>query len=134
LFQKGSSIDDVLKAPLAQTGADSEDFWIKNKCYPTMGTHYFSEDVSKEDATCKDMTPFQLIYIKGKLSGFIFQHIAELTGIRWESASQNALKLIMNNPAQCLLDFAGTKFEDNKTKTMHVFLNGHKTVCEENTT
>ena len=95
-----------------------------------MGTHYFSEDVSKEDTTCKDMTPFQLIYIEGKLSGFIFQHIAELTGKRWETPSPKAIKLIMNNPPQCLLDFAETPTEKKSYyRTMHVFLRGYTTTC-----
>ena len=66
--------------------------------------------------------------IEGKLSGFIFQHVAKMTGKRWESALPFALKLIMNNPAQCLLDLAGTP-TDNKVKTMHVFLRGHETTC-----
>ena len=44
-----------------------QDFWIKNKCVPTMGLHYFSKDVSDVDPTsgCKDLTPFQLLYIEG---------------------------------------------------------------------
>jgi len=79
-FQSGASIKDVLKAPLKQTDADSDDFWIKNKCHPTMGIHYFSKDVSPKDTTCQNLTPFQLLYIDGKLNGFIFQHIAQMTG------------------------------------------------------
>ena len=69
--------------------------------------------------------------IEGKLSGFIFQHVAKLTGIRWETAIPKALKDIMNNPSQCLLDLAGTSpnFTDNKVKTMHVFLNGNTITC-----
>ena len=108
-------------------------FWIKNKCHPTMGLHYFSKDVSDYNSTCNNLTPFQLLYIDGKLSGFIFQHLAQLTGKRWETAIPPALKQIMNTPADCLLKLAGTKekgFKDNKIKTMHVFLRGHNTTCE----
>ena len=94
-----------------------------------MGLHYFSKDVSPKEASCKDLTPFQLLYIDGKLSGFIFQHIGQLTGKRWEFATTGGLDMIMNNPAQCLLDLAGTR-TDNKIKTMHVFLRGHTTTCE----
>ena len=108
--------------------SELQDFWIKNKCVPTMGLHYFSKDVSDNDSTCNNLTPFQLLYIDGKLSGFIFQHFAQMTGKRWESATNNALNMIMNNPAQCLLDLAGTP-TDNKIKTMHVFLRGYKITC-----
>ena len=98
-----------------------------------MGLHYFSKDVSDNNSTCNNLTPFQLLYIEGKLSGFIFQHIAQLTGKRWERATPVGLDMIMNNPADCLLELAGTtapKYTDNKIKTMHVFLRGHTTTCE----
>ena len=108
--------------------SELQDFWIKNKCVPTMGLHYFSKDVSGNDSTCNNLTPFQLLYIDGKLSGFIFQNFAQMTGKRWESATKNALNMIMNNPAQCLLDLAGTP-TDNKIKTMHVFLRGYEITC-----
>ena len=98
-----------------------------------MGLHYFSKDVSSKDSTCQNLTPFQLLYIDGKLNGFIFQHIAQMTGKRWERATPVGIEMIMSTPADCLLKLAGTtppKFEDNKIKTMHVFLNGHTTTCE----
>ena len=69
---------------------------------------------------------------QGKLNGFIFQHVAKLTGRRWESAIPRALDDIMSTPADCLFELAGTKeqgFKDNKIKTMHVFLRDHKTTC-----
>ena len=100
-----------------------------------MGIHYFSKDVSPEDATCQNLTPFQLLYIDGKLNGFIFQHIAQMTGKRWEIATPKALKTIMSTPAHCLLKLAGTRekeFTDNKIRTMHVFLNGNIITCPEN--
>ena len=96
-----------------------------------MGLHYFSKDESDNDSTCNNLTPFQLLYIDGKLSGFIFQHIAQMTGKRWETAIPVALKMTMNNPAQCLLELAGTP-TDNKIKTMHVFLRGYTTTCRKN--
>ena len=102
-----------------------------------MGLHYVSKDVNDNDNTCNNLTPFQLLYIDGKLSGFIFQHIAELKGKRWENATPSAINMIMNKPADCLLELAGKeeqgsdppKFTDNKIKTMHVFLRDHKTTC-----
>ena len=72
-----------------------------------------------------DMSLFIYTVIKGKLSGFIFQHIAQMTGKRWETPSPYAVKMIMNNPAQCLLDFAKKSYY----RTMHVFLRGYTTTC-----
>ena len=99
-----------------------------------MGIHYFSKDVSPKDSTCQNLTPFQLLYIDGKLNGFIFQHIAQMTGKRWEIATPLALETIMSTPADCLLKLAGTppKHEDNKIRTMHVFLNGNTITCPKN--
>jgi hypothetical protein len=65
-----------------------------------------------------------------------------MEGKRWETPSPLALRLIMSTPADCLLKLAGTHvqgsknpptFKDNKIQTMHVFLRGYKTVCEEDT-
>ena len=45
-----------------------------------MGTHYFSFDYTS-DYDCLDTIPFQILYdMEGKLNGFVFQHIAGLSG------------------------------------------------------
>ena len=57
----------TLKKASSKYESKLQNFWIKNKCVKTMGLHYFSKDVSDVDPSsgCKDLTPFQLLYIEG---------------------------------------------------------------------
>ena len=55
----------IFKKASSKKESKFQDLWVKNKCFPTMGLHYFSKDVSPKESTCQNMTPFQLLYIEG---------------------------------------------------------------------
>jgi charged multivesicular body protein 7 len=110
---------DIMEIPLTQDeNALTAQKWVKGKCFPTMGQHYWW-DVS-EDMNCDKMMPFCLLYNSGKFNGFCFamnDYFTNANPHRFEHPSNSEAKL-------CCLDPYPKCFDQitNKFSTMHVYL------------
>ena len=91
-----------------------------------MGEHFFPfPPAAGDDYDCNDVAPFQAVYWRGVLNGFIFSHFADLPGNRWEKPVSSAIGLIANEPPKCLMDFA----EQGMLSTMHVWMGDYIVPC-----
>ena len=98
--------------------------WHRHECFANMGTHFFTWNHNANE-DCKNSFPVQLIYHKGELNGFVWQHFAELEGDRWEHHPKSALGQILVNPPTCVYDAlksVGLSF-------MHIYVKDHLLLC-----
>ena len=91
-----------------------------------MGEHFFNFPPSAgDDYNCNDVIPYQTIYWKGALTGFVFQHQANPQSDRYEEVTPAAIAAIVNDAPQCLVD----KSEIGLLYTMHVWLDDYLISC-----
>jgi hypothetical protein len=99
-------------------------FWFKHYCFLQMGNHYFNLNYDV-NAPCVDLVPIQLIYHNEELNGFVWQHVAAMTGDRWETVDEFGVTSIVNNPPNCLVEFTYTP----GVRTMHTYLRDWVETC-----
>ena len=98
---------------------------LKYRLPPESNLHF-----QPQPEDCDGLRPYQLLYAQNNFecvnTGIVWQHIAK-TPERdsWEKPTTPAIKLILENPAQCELDLADKK----SVTTMHVFMGGSTTYC-----
>ena len=51
------------------------------------------------------MWPVQLLYDGGVLNGFVWQHVANLPGDKWEHPDATAVASIIDRPPTCISDY-----------------------------
>ena len=114
LIQTGPTADTVLSIPLTQAEADMSDIWYDHFCFLGMGDHYFQFNYTP-DQDCKDTFPVQILYDQGVINGFVWQHLANLPGSKWEHPDATAVEALIDRPPTCIFDV----LEDPGLSTMH---------------
>merc|ERR1711962_1934634 len=56
------------------------------------------------DQACDSVLPFQILYDRGVITGFVWQHIASLPGDKWEHPDAMAVAAIVDRPPTCMTD------------------------------
>ena len=76
---------------------------------------------------CSEVFPVQLLYDGGVLNGFVWQHMANLPGDKWEHPDAMAVSAIIDRPPTCV----GDLLEYPGLSTMHHYFydNPWFTVC-----
>jgi len=110
--------------------------WHIDHYFLGMGHHITPNTHGSND--CKSIAPVQGLYAEEfgvgcHNQGFVWQHYNTKVedvrmgkkGDEWEAPPTFAVKQILRNPAQCLLDASDKKL----AKTMHVFLGGYTKKC-----
>jgi len=114
-----NAITDIMQIPLTQDdNALSAQKWVKGKCFPSMGQHYWWN--ISPDMDCDQQMPFCLLYNGGKFNGFCFALNDEFNNAnphRLEHPSNKEAHLCCLDPYPKCLDKIPNKFT-----TMHVFL------------
>merc|ERR1719322_118020 len=114
-IQVGPTPDNFLKVPMTREEADNNlDGWNSHYCFLGMGMHYMQFNY-QPDQKCEDVFPLQILYSKGELIGFVWQHLAYLPGNRWEHPSDKAASKIIKQRPSCIQSRA----EDPGLSTMH---------------
>jgi len=123
LFQ---SSNGYVEAPLTQSAADGTAEWYDHYCFIGMGDHYmqFNYEPTQD---CTEVFPVQLLYDGGVLNGFVWQHIANLPGDKWEHPDSTAVGAIIDRPPTCISDL----LEYPGLSTMHHYFyhNPWFTIC-----
>jgi len=101
LFQ---TADGYNAAPLSQDAADETSDWFDHKCFIGMGDHYIGFNYQPTQ-DCSEVFPVQLLFDDGKLSGFVWQHYANLPGDKWEHPNTQAVSAIIDRYPTCIDDF-----------------------------
>jgi len=119
-FQVGPhAANNLLEIPATQDETQlSQKHWVKGKCFPTMGRHFWYNVSAELD--CSQMMPFFLLYNSGKLNAFGFALTSEFDNAnphRFEHPGLKEAKLCCMDPYPKCFDGAV-----DKLTTMHVFL------------
>lgn len=129
-FQNGPTNMDLMEIPMTKDEmlADDSGVWYEHFCFVNMGEHFFPfPPAAGDDYDCNDILPFQAIYWRGKLNGFVFQHFANLPSptSRYEYPPVAAINLIADRSPKCLLDAA----DQGLVTTMHVWMDDYIVTC-----
>jgi len=100
--------------PKFANGANKNTDWKKHECAKDMFRHY--ANLGSKD--CTDFTPIQLLYLNNELYGFVWQHEANSTGVRWETPGYCSILQSLSDAPECMYDLA----EKKKYRTLHVML------------
>merc|ERR1711970_1520254 len=109
LIQVGDTPDMVVTIPQKEEEALNEADWFEHKCFPGMGKHVmgFNYDSSQD---CDTVMPIQILYHEGALSGFVWQHYAQIpqdpNTDHWEYPVPLAVQGIVELPPDCLMEHA----------------------------
>jgi len=103
MVQTGPTPADILDLPITQEAADADPAWYDHYCFLGMGDHYTQFDYTPDQA-CTDPLPIQLLFDQGVLNGFVWQHIANLPGSKWEHPDSMAVNAIIDRPPTCVSD------------------------------
>jgi len=114
LVQYGPDPALSLSIPLTQSEADADPAWYDHYCFLGMGDHYLQFDYTP-DQDCNTVLPLQLLYDQGVLTGFVWQHIADLPGDLWEHPDAMAIGAIIDRPPLCVMELQ----ENPGLSTMH---------------
>jgi len=121
-IQVGETAEMVYTIPMTESEVDTE-MWFVHKCLAGMGRHIIGYNY-QPDQDCDSVMPVQILYHQGELSGFVWQHQADLpqdpNTAYWEKPSKLALTAIVTDPPQCLLDHIS---EPGLSTLHHYFLN-----------
>lgn len=112
--------DSVLEVP--QTRPEGEDAvstgWTQNNCFPAMGYHNFYKMNEYEPQECTKMQPIFGLYNRDlELHGFGFITPGTIINPRFEQPPATAIKLILGNTPQCVLDIE----EKIGVSSLHVY-------------
>jgi len=106
-IQLGETPDNFLKIPLTRDELDStlagsvSEGWNSHYCFLGMGMHYMEFNYDP-DQRCEYVFPLQILYHDGELIGFVWQHLAQLPGDRWEHPSEKAASKIIKMRPKCV--------------------------------
>ena len=116
-IQTGPSPRHFMNIPYQESDLGST-LWVKGKCFIWMGQHYWY-NIFKE-MSCNNSFPVFLLYNWGKLTGFGWAMIADVTSNRVEHPSKNEIKYFFQPDTQpkCLQN-VGT------LTTQHIYLKKH---------
>jgi len=106
LIQNGS-LDNLINIPLTKAEADEDPAWFDHLCFLGMGDHYLGFDYTPEQ-DCDTVLPVQILYDEGIITGFVFQHIANLPGDMWEHPDMKVIPHIIDRPPTCIKDYVET--------------------------
>jgi len=125
LVQYGST-DNLINIPLTRAEGDLDATWFDHLCFNGMGDHYLQFDYTPGQ-DCNAVLPFQILYTEGVINGFVWQHMANLPGDRWEHPDTRAVSVIIDRPPTCIADL----LERPGLSTMHHFFypEPHLTKC-----
>lgn len=94
---------------------ESKTSWVKGKCFPGMGFHYFQ--TLRLDMDCDDFFPVALLYYHGELKGFVWSYGAILdsntTLVPYEYPEPDFFEQLMLEVPSC--------FATLKRSTLHVY-------------
>jgi len=125
-FQNGPTNVDLQEIPLTKDEMLGNDEWYEHFCFVNMGEHFFPfPPAAGDDYDCNDVAPFQAVYWRGVLNGFIFNHFADIPSDRYEHPPTSAISLIANEPPKCMLDLA----DQGMVVTMHVWVGDYIVTC-----
>lgn len=126
--QKGDNYENSEGTQPTYNEAANDNRFQAEKYFLGMGHHFTFKEAEPEN--CIKARPFQAIYArlngKCRLTAFVSSHlskVAEKDG--WEKPGAIPIRLILKNPAQCILDAAGK----SQITTMHVFLRDSTSYC-----
>merc|ERR1711973_644301 len=114
IVQTGPTPDSLLDVPLTQDAADADPEFYDHYCFIGMGDHYMQFNY-QPDQDCFSVLPLQILYDKGVITGFVWQHVAYLPGSKWEHPDRQAISMIVDRPPTCL----DTIVESPGLSTMH---------------
>jgi charged multivesicular body protein 7 len=125
-FQNGAdySAENLVVAPLTEDAAVAEGRWYKHFCFLNMGNHFFEYDHTP-DQDCGKIFPAQLVYEDNNLKGFVWQHVADMEGDRWEKPDGLAIGAIVDRPPSCPIPLTETP----GLRTMHFYLVDYTDLC-----
>jgi len=106
LVQNGSK-DNFITLPLTQAEADLDPAWFDHLCFLGMGDHYLGFDYTP-DQDCDSVLPLQILYDQGVITGFVFQHLANIPGDMWEHPDMKVIPMIIDRPPTCIKDYVET--------------------------
>ncbi|KAK6184626.1 hypothetical protein SNE40_007062 [Patella caerulea] len=120
-IQNGTNPSTTIRIPSKQSDM-GHTRWVKGKCFPTMGVHYWYELSKNTD--CQRMFPVFLLYNNGHLNGFGWAFNTDLSSPRYEHPTQNVFTAFMEEVPTCLAS-VGT------ISTMHIYLTSNpiKDIC-----
>jgi len=114
LVQVGPTPDNFVDVPLTQAEGDSDPFWYDHYCFLGMGDHYLGFNY-QPDQDCTAVIPFQILYDQGVITGFVWQHIGNFPGDKWEHPDAQAVSMIIDRQPTCI----GELLEYPGLSTMH---------------
>jgi len=112
-----ATADNLVALPLSKTEALADPLWFDHFCFVGMGDHFFQFDYTPEQ-DCQTVLPLQLLYddnYGGISNGFVWQHMVNLQGDRWEHPDSLAISMIVDRPPTCVQEAV----EASGLSTMH---------------
>jgi len=108
VVQVGETADIVESIPMLEKDiATADDLWYVHKCFAGMGRHIIGYNY-EDDQDCNTVMPMQVLYHEGELSGFVWQHQANIpqdpNTDYWEYPPALAIQGIIDSPPKCLMD------------------------------
>lgn len=118
-IQYGPTPADLINVPLTTSEAGNDALWYDHLCFQAMGDHWLNFNY-EPDQDCGTVLPFQILYNNdGNLIGFVWQHMTNLPGDKWEHPDHFAVSHIVDRPPTCvteMVDYPGLS-------TMHHYFN-----------
>merc|ERR1711994_521886 len=133
-LQNGPTFANVLSMPLTWDDAAANTAqWHKDRFFLGMGHHWTVNDLAKDHDCTADVAPLQVMYSSQNegctANGIVWSHFSttpESTArAGWEKPAVVPVKMILRNPAPCILTLAGKK----QVTTMHVWLESSASYC-----
>jgi len=106
-IQNGPTPDSLLEVPQTRPEGDEavSTGWTQNNCFPAMGYHNFYRQSEYAATDCVQMDPIFGLWNKdGELHGFGIITPGNITNPRFEQPPPTAIKLILGDTPQCVLD------------------------------
>ena len=107
--------------PQLEADALAEADWYKHRCIPGMGRHIIGFNYDRNQ-DCSSVMPLQILYHRGRLSGFVWQHMAKIpqdpTGADiWEYPGVIGALLVIDRTPTCIFERA----KNPGLSTMHYY-------------
>merc|ERR1711915_286069 len=95
--QIGETPESLLDVPITRANAEADPAWYDHYCFIGMGDHFLQFNY-QPDQDCFSVLPLQLLFSEGVLNGFVWQHVANLPGDKWEHPDATAVGFIIDRP------------------------------------
>jgi hypothetical protein len=125
LVIKGDSLERTI--PTTAEGIAAEGFWSRQKCVPTMGTHYYADLLGPVSASSQaDNTfPIGLLFDNGKLIGFQYVFNADLTSPRFEKPTSAVLSRFLYEVASFYYDPNQSAYAASSGTSQHFYFDSN---------